>query len=237
MNDEYHLLANNCVTATSRILNCLDSKIIPRDMVVPWNFDAQLKKYCGSYAQESAIGQFVSAYQKDVHNQSFARFRTNHWTNHRIVSEADIIKHSYDGGERTKSTLIKMGWVVEDQNKILRAGPAAPRVFATGLEEYNRDYEKVQDLKKLYKENAGPFSRHAREFFKDNPDYETALGRIKAQAAINPDGASAKVMKIVTSSMQKDMRAELRVGRESRAPEIAEPAHRQESTPGSAPTQ
>ena len=195
---EYHLLSNNCVTAVAKILNILDNKITPANVVYPWSLDANIKKYCGNYDANIMASQFIAQYQSKVHQEFFSFIRKRHWTKERIKTTEDIILHSYGKtggtGERTKSTLLKLGWVTEDKNHVLRPTNKAPLEFKAGLEKYNNDYDKVLKLKNLYKHNAGIFSRHAHVFFKDKPDYATALGRLKKQALKNPSGASAKVL-------------------------------------------
>ncbi|CEK10732.1 hypothetical protein [Legionella hackeliae] len=46
--------------------------------------------------------------------------------------------------------MIELGWVIEDKNRILRPTEKAPLDFKTGLEAYNKDYEKVQRLQSAF---------------------------------------------------------------------------------------
>jgi hypothetical protein len=199
----YVLLGNNCVTAVAKALNSLDNRITPWDMILPWNLDKNLKKYGKYYPKNTIFGYFIDKYTEIADREFFSFMRARHWEEKTINSNRDIIAHAYgktEGtGERTKSILIELGWVKEDKHHVLRPTEQAPAEFKIGLEEFNRDHEKMLRLKNLYKTEAGFFSLNARNFFKDNPDYETALDRIKQQALKNPTGASANVLKIVNS--------------------------------------
>ena len=73
----------------------------------------------------------------------------------------------------------------------------APADFREGLDSYNDDFAKVQHLKALYQKEASVFSFNKHHFFDDNPDYETAIGRLEEQQRRNPHGASAKVLSII----------------------------------------
>lgn len=196
--ENYKVLSKNCVTSVSSILNYLDPKITPPDMVVPWSLDANIKKHAKTYAENSLEQSFITKYQEIANKEVFSSFKTYHWESNTINSSTDIVSHAYGKaggtGERTKSTLVELGWVVEDKiSHLLWPTDKAPPDFKTGLEAYNNDYEKVQELKQLYNEKVTGFSRN--NLFKNDPDYETAIKRIKAQAEINPNGASAAVLK------------------------------------------
>lgn len=195
---EYELLNNNCVTSVANILNLIDKNMTPKKVVFPWSLDQHLKKYCGSYEQGTSMAAFIEKYQEKVQRQRFTLLRRHHWAETKVETAQDIIAHAYGKtggtGERTKSTLLELGWVTEDKNHLLRPTQKAPADFREGLAEYNLDLEKVQKLKQLYKREASIFSRHARDFFNDNPDYETVIKRLEAQAKMNPKGASATVL-------------------------------------------
>ena len=207
-NTEYALLGNNCVTAVAEALNTLDSRITPKDMVWPWNLDKNVKKYGRYYPENTVTGSFIAKYTEIADREFFSFMRTHHWTEKTIDFNQDIITHAYGKtrgtGERTKSTLIELGWVKEDKNHVLRPTNEAPIEFKTELENFNHDHEKMLHLKSLYKTAAGFFSRNARDFFKDNPDYETALGRVKQQATKNPAGASAAALTILDKEQLRD---------------------------------
>ncbi|KTD75306.1 hypothetical protein [Legionella waltersii] len=201
---EYTFLGNNCVTAVANVLNTLDSRITPRDMVLPWNLDKNIKKYGKYYPEKTVAGDFIAKYTEIANREFFSFVRKRHWTEKTINSNQDIIDHAYGKtsgtGERTKSTLIELGWVKEDTNHVLRPTNKAPHEFKVGLEEFNLQHEKMLNLKRLYKTEAGFFSRNARDFFKDNPDYDTALNRIRQQAIKNPNGASSKVLQTIRNT-------------------------------------
>lgn len=201
---EYALLRNNCVSAVAAVLNELDNNTVPPDIVFPWSLDAWLKQYCGHYATNKMTNDFIGKYQEKINNESFSFFRKRHWLTTQISSAEDIILHAYGKtggtGERTKSTLLELGWVSEDTTHLLIPTPKAPLDFQKGLTAYNQDYKNVCKLKKLYRQEAGFFSYHAYAFFKDQPDYATALDRLKEQAVKNPKGASASVLRRLNNS-------------------------------------
>lgn len=148
---DYKQLRNNCVTAVAAALNCLDSNMVPPDVVLPWSLDAQLDLYCGYYQENTTTNFFITKYQEKVRGEFFSFFRTRHWTKNKISTSEDIIAHAYGQtggtGERTKSTLLELGWVVEDNNRILRPADDAPNDFKMALEAYNQDFEKQEDAK------------------------------------------------------------------------------------------
>jgi hypothetical protein len=200
----YDLVRHNCVTSVATILNGLDSGLTSANVVSPWTLDANLKEYCGDYEENSAAALFINEYQKTMRQERFSLLRIRTWTDERIESVTDIIKHSYGrgkegSGERTKSTLIKLGWVTEDKKGTLIPSFNAPAEFSDGLNAYNEDFARVQHLKSLYKKEASVFSFNKNHFFDDNPDYQTALARLEAQERRHPHGASAKVLKIIAA--------------------------------------
>lgn len=205
---KYVLLDNNCVTAVAKVLNNLDSRMTSEDVIWPWNLDENVKKYGNYYPENTVANSFMIKYTEIADREFFSYMRTRHWTEKTITSNQDIIAHAYGKtggtGERTKSTLIELGWVTEDEKHILRPTNKAPIEFKAGLKTFNRDYEKMLHLKNLYKNEASFFSRNTRDFFKDNPNYETALQRVKQQAIKNPTGASAKVITVLNKEQLKD---------------------------------
>lgn len=198
----YELTRHNCVTSVATVLNGLEPRLTPPGIVSPWSLDSELSDYCGDYGERTTSALFVDEYQKAMRQERFSFLRICSWTDERIESPIDIIKHSYGrgtegSGERTKSTLIKLDWVTEDKNGVLIPSFNAPADFQAGLNHYNEDYAKVQQLKSLYEKEASVFSFNKHHFFDDNPDYKTAIARLEAQEKRNPHGASAKVLQAV----------------------------------------
>lgn len=201
MSQDYNILSNNCVTAVASALHAIDPRITPANVILPWTLDLNLKNYGQYYPENSVAGSFIAQYSTISKRELFSFLRTRHWEKNIIQSEQDIIKHAYGktggSGERTKSTLLQLGWVIEDKHRILRPTKKAPEEFKLGLEAFNLDYENMLNLKRLYRSQASLLSINAKFIFKDNPDYETALSRLHFQAAKNPKSVSAKVLKIL----------------------------------------
>jgi hypothetical protein len=199
--ENYSVLNRNCVTAVAQTLHQLDSKITEENVVWPWTLDANLKKYYEYYYPESSMqGQFIAKYNEIAGREYFSLGKERHWEKN-IDSPDDIIQQAYSKntgtGERTKSSLIELGWVAEDENKILRPTDKAPLEFRKNLEAFNQDFEKMLNLKELYTKHANVLSLNAMHFFKDNPSYDTAISRLTEQAKNNPKGASAKVLETI----------------------------------------
>lgn len=193
--DDYELLNNNCVTSVARVLNYLVPNILPKKLIWPWSLDKNIKKNCKNYLPNTDTSNFINKYT-EISDRHFFSFSKGYDWDDNQPSNRDIIKNAYGKRkERTKSALIELGWVTEDTNHILHPTDASPLEFKRDLAEFNLDHEKVVMLKNLYKSEAGFFSRNVRNFFKDNPNYETALKRVIAQARKNPQGAAFKVLK------------------------------------------
>jgi hypothetical protein len=219
---DYKLLKFNCVTAVATVLNILDPRMTSKDMVLPWSLDKNLgdyRRYSVGYDKKTTPALFIEKYQELVHKESFSLFRRKNWADKKVQSTEDIILHVYgkngNSGERTKSSLMELGWV-KDENGILLPTEKAPVDFKEGLIKYNQDWVKVLALKSAYIKEAGFFSKNARDFFKDNPNYETALKRIADQAIKNPKGASSKVFSHVQSQTLQELK---QVSRELRGQE------------------
>ncbi|WP_131777670.1 hypothetical protein [Legionella fairfieldensis] len=215
-NKKYKLLGNNCVTSVATVLNTINPNITPHNIIYPWDLDQQLKMY-SHYNRRTAIANgfdgFIENYQKKFHQESFSFFRKRGWANKPIKTSRDIIHHAYGRsggtGERTKTVLLDEEWVVEDKNGLLQPGPKAPVMFKIGLQSYNGDWLKVQQLKKLYQQEASFFSFRLHSPFKDHPDFETAKKRLELRAQKNPKGASAKTLLQWEMAEQKQQNSEL----------------------------
>lgn len=205
---EYNILTNNCVTAVAKVLHALDPRTTSPHVIWPWTLDSNIKKYGKYYPEHTVAGQFMTKYHQISKRECFSFLRTRHWEKSIIDSNQDIISHAYGKtggtGERTKSTLLQLGWVIEDKQHMLRPTDKSPKDFKEGLESFNQDYENMLHVKQLYLSQASILSKNARIIFKDNPDYETALARINEQAQKNPKGASAKVLEILKTNKEAD---------------------------------
>lgn len=149
--------------------------------------------------------------------EAFSSFKIKpkHWERQGLDTSEQIIEHAYGRtggtGERTKSALIDLGWVKEDSKGFLRPTEKAPAAFSQGLTNYNQDYERVIELKKLYRQEGGLISSLGSNIFKDNPNYQTALIRLQEQAKDNPKSTAAKVIKALDSDTSRtDLKAELK---------------------------
>lgn len=167
-NEDYSMLSHNCVKAVATVLHDFNKDITPNTVSMPWTFDNNLAKYCGQYEKNTTTGLFIDKYQTLVHQQKFDLFRKRHWTTHTINSINDIIKHAYGKtggtGERTKSALLDLGWVIEDRNRLLRPTNSTPPDFQSELTQYNEAYEKVENLRRQYRRYAGFFPRMREHF-------------------------------------------------------------------------
>jgi hypothetical protein len=149
---DYTLLDHNCVQCTSTVLRALapnDPNLPPLTVSMPWRLDSHLKKYCGSY-KDNTINEFTKAYQEKINQEwfSFARSRSFAGGKKQIDSVQEIIKHATgdspkSSGERTKSVLKKMEWVTEDATGILRPGKNAPEDFKKELTAYYKNYDEA----------------------------------------------------------------------------------------------
>ncbi|PJD91507.1 MAG: hypothetical protein CK424_06780 [Legionella sp.] len=174
---DYFILGNNCVTSVAAILHALDPTIINKYYVFPWTFDAAIQHYL----YPTVVKPFLDVYEKKIHNESSTRSDSFRMKLKEIKSSKDIIKTAHSQNdrqrERTKSALLELHWVIQDNHGVLHPTPKAPVDFSLGLNKYNHEVKKTTQLKWLYeKENLD-----AHVIFKDAPNYITAIERIKNQ--------------------------------------------------------
>lgn len=192
----YSLLGNNCATSVSHVLHTIDPRFSSGKTVLPWSLDQDLKHYC--HSENVEVIPFIEKYHEKIREDKFSFFRKSHWGGKKIESLNEIVRHVYGRGEykgeRTRSTLLEMGWITLGKNGECLPTDKAPKEFYQGLNTFNEDWKKVRELKSSYQEEAGLLSRNFRKLFGDNPDYETAKQRLIEQAQNNPGGASSKVI-------------------------------------------
>ena len=137
---DYHWRLNNCVMAVAKILNTLDSTVIPKGVNMPWEMDNGIKRYCGWYPENTTKGVFIRQYQKIVDN---TKEDSPYWSvnKRRIESLHDIFINadSPARGEITRITLLKLGWIQLDKNRMMTPTEQAPEDFKNALEAYNNE--------------------------------------------------------------------------------------------------
>lgn len=193
--EDYQLLGHNCVRATTNTLCGLNDFLTENhkfqfgaNISMPWTLDNKIKNYIKNNPEtlvehkEDYFSQFKQAYNESV-NRSFNPFVSNHWQKQSITSAEDVIGKAYGhragSGERTKSVLIEMGWVKEDEHKMLHPTQDAPEDFKAGLNEYNEDIYKVQWLKQELKNQGASFFQ-IWKLFRNDPDSEMVLDKLQA---------------------------------------------------------
>ncbi|MGV3740170.1 MAG: hypothetical protein ACO1N3_02615 [Gammaproteobacteria bacterium] len=178
---DYSLLGNNCVTATTRILHRLDPALAPEYLVLPWSLDDALKRSPLLNIKEGFMKPFFDIYDRKEQSNYFS-FVSQRSKLRALKSVQDVFVTVYHGEhlerERTKSSLIELNWVVEDEQGILHPTSKAPTDFILGLQQFNQDYQAVIELK-FFAELQGIAQEKLQPVFQDNPDYETACARLK----------------------------------------------------------
>lgn len=193
-NLDYGLLSNNCATSVATVLHQLDPTITPPDVILPWTLDRHIRSYCSKTYNPQQMQEFQNNAEAET-NSYITTFLQDHYEQYEYRCLFKVASGKRRGsGERTKSIFLEAGWVTEDKDKTLHPTGKAPQDFKRELEAYNKDVALVEQLKKLYKEKASIFSINAWILFKENPDSETVLANLRAQAKKNPTGACAKVL-------------------------------------------
>ncbi len=195
----YNLLGNNCVTSVATVLHALDPNITPQHIVFPWTLDAIIKKHQYLQTKEADLRPFFEVYQKKLEQSTYLPFRNTRLKLQEIKSSKEIIMnaHSQDKTqrERTKSSLLELNWVIEDNHGMLHPTKNAPPDFSRGLKNFNHETRKVKVLEILYneeKKNAASVTK--KNIFADNPDYETALIRMQKKGDKLPDHALERIL-------------------------------------------
>jgi hypothetical protein len=198
--EEYNFFGHNCVRATASVISALNEHLKPENRFsfgkytfgtktfVPWNLDAMLKRYIKRRpsilvtVKEDAFAEFKERYNESIHKSHYSFFVANNWQNRSITSADDIIGKAYGHragkGERTKSVLLEMGWVTEDENQMLHPTDKAPKEFQDGLNSYNQDLYTVQWLKEEFiRQGASP--KEVKKLFRHDPDTSAVLQKLQ----------------------------------------------------------
>lgn len=188
---DYKIASNNCVTAVATILNKLDSNTTPSNVTIPWSLDKHLSRYCGSYCQETTEGKFIQKYQMNIQAE---KIDTPYWSKREIRSVMDIIIEAYRNNkkEKTKSSLIELGWVVDEKGMLIPT-ENAPADFKEGLNKYNEEYKRITMIMELHRFH-DPYGRE-NIIFKDASSFNIIKERMQNIAKRNPNSLCANTPK------------------------------------------
>lgn len=199
---EYATATNNCVSAVTAILHRIDANLVPEYLVLPWTLDAVLDKSLHAQSRSGVMKPFFDKYEQKASQKNYFSFVSQRSKLRAIKSVKEVINQAYHGEEqereRTKSSLIELNWVMEDKQGILHPTKKAPRDFFIGLCKYNQDYQAVTMLKSIVevqeirKDLVAPI-------FQDNPNYATAMERIKDIFLVSNPTIYATIESTITS--------------------------------------
>ncbi|MCX7091727.1 MAG: hypothetical protein NTU48_09800 [Legionellales bacterium] len=179
---DYAILNNNFVTAVTTILHQIDPTIVPQYLVFPWSLDDTLKEYQHQQVSAGFLKQFFNLYEQKLNQQNYFSFISNRAKLREIKSLHDVLNKAYQGEhhdrERTKSALIELNWVTEDEQGLLHPSSRAPMDFRLGLIQFNQDYQAVTVLKNIVSSHEIT-QKTLNKLFQDSPDYTTAMERTK----------------------------------------------------------
>lgn len=172
---EYDIKTNNCVTAVAAVLHTLDHTITKTTRASPYKLDSELKTYeetenLGKGLESNVLQQFLRKYHQYERETSF--FQPTPIWKKSILRSIDDIFH-IDGQRMTPTigaVLLKLGWVVEDNDKNLVATNKAPDEFKRALEKFNIELDDINALKNLYINNGGENKYVERIFETGSPD-------------------------------------------------------------------
>jgi hypothetical protein len=168
----YHVLKNNCVSSVAKILHQLDAKTTSPDVTMPWKLDKSLRRYCGFYCQETPEGLFIQKYQQKVDKEDCT---APYWAKKPITSLNDIIEIAYhsDRDEKTKSSLLELGWIIEPKKGLLLPTECAPEQFILGLIAYNKEQNKIARARQDDKVQVASIFQKIKERMQDLKDPTT----------------------------------------------------------------
>ena len=198
---EYGLLSNNCVTAVTTLLHKLDPTLVPEYLVLPWTLDAILKRSLALQSEVGFLKPFFEIYDQRTNQQNYFSFMSQRSRFRALKSLQEVIYNAYYGQtqerEKTKSSLLELNWVIEDEQGVLHPTQKAPRDFSFGLLAFNYDYQAVTMLKMIVTMEEVE-QTIITTIFQDNPDFLTASERVKKNFMLSNPPVFEKIITQIT---------------------------------------
>lgn len=190
-NKEYEILNHNCVSAVAQVLHLLDPNSTPPTVTMPWKLDKHLNRYCGYYCQESTEGRFIQKYQAKVFDEHSDDV---YWSQKRLSSLRKLISVAYapQRDERTKASLLELGWITESKSGILEPTNKAPHDFQEGLRHYNQERQLISAVMKIHLKH-DPSTREI-SFFRGNPSLNELKDRMQQIVKKDPYSPCTKTL-------------------------------------------